>query len=77
MRDFYINEQIRGVMEYNYDNDLERLKAIHYALDYVLNNIEYNQETNDDIKTFNTLTTIDLQLSEIISNSEGANIWKN
>lgn len=73
MRDYYISEQIRGIMEYNYDNDLERLKAIHYALDYVLNNIEYNQETNEDTKIFNTLTTIDLQLNEIIKDNEGAN----
>jgi hypothetical protein len=73
MRDYYISEQIRGFMDYNFDNDLERLKAIHYALDYVLNNIEYNQETIDDVKVFNTLTTIDLQLSDIIKDNEGAN----
>ena len=73
MRDYYISEQIRSFMDYNFDNDLERLKAIHYALDYVLNNIEYSQETNEDTKVFNTLTTIDLQLSEIIKDNEGAN----
>lgn len=73
MRDYYISEQIREFMEDNFGNDMERLKAINYALDYVLNNIEYNQVTNEDTKVFNTLTTIDLQLSEIIKDNEGAN----
>lgn len=49
---------------------LEQLKLAHNILDLIINDIQYNLETNDDKKSFNTLITTELQLNEIIKRNE-------
>lgn len=47
---------------------LEQLKIANNLIDLVYNDIWHNTENDNDIKTCNTLTTISLQLKEIINN---------
>lgn len=47
---------------------LEQLKISKNLIDLVCGDIWYNTENDDDIKTYNTLTTISLQLKETINN---------
>lgn len=46
---------------------LEQLKIANNLIDLVYGDIRYNIENDNDIKTCNTLTTISLQLKEIIN----------
>lgn len=46
---------------------LEQLKIANNLIDLVYGDIWYNTENDNDIKTCNTLTTISLQLKEIIN----------
>lgn len=50
---------------------LEQLKIANNLIDLVYSDIWYNTENDNDIKTCNTLTTISLQLKEIINNYDG------
>lgn len=52
---------------------LEQLKISKNLIDLVCGDIWYNTENDDDIKTHNTLTTISLQLKEIINNYDEKN----
>ena len=45
---------------------LEQLKIAKNLIDLIYNDICYNTENDNDVKTCNTLTTIILQLNEII-----------
>lgn len=47
---------------------LEQLKIAKNLIDLVYGDIYYNTENDNDIKTCNMLTTISLQLKEIINN---------
>ena len=66
MLDSYIRDYQVKLLENTYNDDLERLKAIAYGLEYILNGMEYNLETNEDKKDYNTLTTCLMKLKEII-----------
>ena len=45
---------------------LEQLKIAKNLIDLIYGDIYYNTENNEDVKTCTTLTTISLQLNEII-----------
>lgn len=47
---------------------LEQLKIAKNLIDLVYGDVYYNTENNEDVKTCNALTTISLQLNEIIKN---------
>lgn len=47
---------------------LEQLKIAKNLIDLVYGDIWQNTENDDDIKTCNTLTTISLQLKNVINN---------
>ena len=66
MLDSYIRYYQVKLLEDTYSDDLERLKAITYGLEYILDGMEYNLETNEDKKHYNTLTTCLLNLKEIV-----------
>lgn len=67
MHTSYILDSIENVLStYNAD-DLQILEIINQLLDSVYNSIYNNIESSNDIKTCNTLTTIQLQINEIIT----------
>lgn len=70
MEESYIKDYQINLLENTYSNDLERLKAINYGLDYILNNLQYNLETSEDTKKYNSLTTCYLTIKEIIESEE-------
>lgn len=72
MLDSYIRDYQTNLLENIYSDDLERLKAITYGLEYILNGMEYNLETDDDKKDYNTLTTCLLNLKEIVKERDEA-----
>lgn len=70
MEESYIKDYQINLLENTYSDDLERLKAINYGLDYILNNLQYNLETSEDTKKYNSLTTCYLTIKEIIESEE-------
>lgn len=66
MLDSYIRDYQVKLLENTYSDDLERLKAITYGLEYILDGMEYNLETNEDEEEYNTLTTCLMKLKEIV-----------
>ena len=70
MENSYIRDYICNLLEDTYNDDLERLKAIFYGLDYILNNIQYNLENDNDIYNYNKLTTCYIVIKEIIQENE-------
>ena len=63
-----LKEQFLQYAEYNLNNETI-LQAVIELLDNISNEL---QENDNDTKTLNTLTTISLQLKEIIKEYEGA-----
>ena len=70
MENSYIRDYMNSLLENTYNDDLERLKALFYGLDYILNNIQYNLENANDIYNYNKLTTCYITIKEIIQDSE-------
>lgn len=70
MEESYIKDYQINLLENTYSNDLERLKAINYGLDYILNNLQYNLETAEETKKYNSLTSCFLTIKEIIESEE-------
>jgi hypothetical protein len=70
MENSYIRDYMCNLLEDTYNDDLERLKALFYGLDYILNNIQYNLENANDIYNYNKLTTCYIVIKEIIQDSE-------
>jgi hypothetical protein len=70
MENSYIRDYMCNLLEDTYNNDLERLKALFYGLDYILNNIQYNLENNNDIYYYNKLTTCYIVIKELIQENE-------
>ena len=66
MLDSYIRYYQVKLLENTYSDDLERLKAITYGLEYILDGMEYNLETNEDEKNYNALTTCLMKLKKIV-----------
>lgn len=70
MLDTYIRDYQVNLLENTYNDDLERLKAICYGLEYILTGMEYNLETNEDKYNYNKMTACLLILKEIIKEQE-------
>ena len=67
----YIRNEVSDIVE-----SLEPLEALEMALaiiEQVTNGLEFELVTNEDKKTFNTLSTIETQLNELITDNKGAN----
>lgn len=73
MNETYIKDYIVNLLDNTYDGDLEGLKAIAYGLAHILNNLEYKQENENDIKNYNSLTTCYLTIKEIIKEYDNKN----
>lgn len=71
MEKSYIKDYIINLLENTYNDDLERLRAIYYGLEYILNDLQYNQETNEDIYNYNKLTTCSITIKEILKDNGG------
>ncbi len=69
MDEFY-KKDIINLLENNYINDLERLKTINSGIDYILNNIKYNIQTEKDQKNYNKITSCFLTINKIIKEEE-------
>lgn len=61
-RDYMIETLENG----KFYDDLERLISIYYGLEYILNGMEYEIETEEDQRNFNQLTTCYLTLKKVI-----------
>jgi len=70
MLDSYIRDYEINLLENTFNDDLERLKALCYGLDYVLSNLENNIENNDERYNYNRLTTCYITMKEIIEESD-------
>lgn len=70
MEESYIRDYQIKLLEDTYSDDLERLKAITYGLDYILNGLQHNLETNDDKYIYNQLTTCYITLDKIIKEED-------
>nr|DAZ75990.1 MAG TPA: hypothetical protein [Caudoviricetes sp.] len=73
MKEQYINDDTLQNEAFQIRDDftlLEQSKLAHNIIDLIINDIQYNLETNDDKKSFNTLITTELQLNEIIKRNE-------
>lgn len=71
MKKSYIKDYIINLLENTYNDDLEKLYAIYYGLEYILNDLQYNQETNKDIYNYNRLTTCSITIKEILKDNGG------
>lgn len=73
MENSYIKDYIENLFENVFENDFERLKALYFGIDYILNNLQYNIETAEEKNNYNKITTCFLKLQEIIKNEEEKN----
>ena len=76
MKEQYINDNTLLNEAFQIRDDftlLEQLKLAHNIIKLIINDIQYNLETNDDKKDFNTLITTELQLNEIIKRNSEVN----
>lgn len=73
MEESYIRDYQVNLLENTYSNDLERLKAISYGIEYILCNMENNIETNKDKSIYNKLTTCLLTINEMIKEEDTKN----
>ena len=70
MEESYIRDYQIELLEKVYNDDLERLKAIYYGLDYLLYGMECNIETSEDTYNYNRLTTCLLTMQKIIEEED-------
>ena len=70
MEESYIRDYQINLLQNIYTDDLERLKAINYGLDYILESIQNNVETAEDTKKYNSLTTCYLTIKNIIDSED-------
>lgn len=73
MKDQYMNDDTLLNEAYQIRDDftlLEQLKLARNIVELIINDSQYDLETNDDKKDFNTLITTELQLNEIIKRNE-------
>lgn len=66
MEESYIRDYMVSLLENTYSDDLERLKAIYYALEYITIGKEYEAETDNEKKNLNTLITCLIGIKEIV-----------
>lgn len=72
MEKSYIKDYILNLLENTYTDDLERLKAVMYGLEDVLNRTQYNPETTKERRQYNRLTTAYLIIKEIVLEQDEA-----
>ncbi len=70
MLDSYIRDYQVNLLENTFNDDLERLIALCYGLEYLLNNLENNIESDSDRYNYNRLTTCYITMKEIIKESD-------
>ena len=70
MLDSYIRDYQVNLLENTFNDDLERLIALCYGLEYLLNNLENNIESDSDRYNYNRLTTCYITMQEIIKESD-------
>ena len=73
MKEQYINDDTLLNEAFQIRDDftpLEQLKLARNIIELIINDSQYELETNDDKKDFNTLITTELQLNEIIQRNE-------
>ena len=73
MQESYIKDYIINLLDDTYSDDLERLKALNYGLDDLLNRLSNNLETNKDKYKYNRLTTCYITIKNIIDEEENKN----
>lgn len=70
MEESYIKDYEINLLENVFDNDIERLKAIKYGLEYILENIEHNIDTDNDKYKYNQLTTCLITINKIVEEED-------
>ena len=70
MEESYIRDYIYNLLDNTYNDDMERLKAIYYGMENILNSLQYQLETNKEKNIFNKLTTCQLIINDIIKEKE-------
>ena len=72
MEESYIKDYILNLLENTYTDDLERLKAIMYGLENILNDTQYNAENDNEKKQYNQLTTAYLIIKDVVKEQDDA-----
>ncbi len=70
MEESYIRDYIYNLLDNTYNDDMERLKAIYYGMENILNSLQYQLETNKEKNIFNKLTTCQLIINDIIKEND-------
>ena len=70
MEESYIRDYQIKLFEKIHTDDLERLKSLYYGLEYILNGMENNIETDDDQYNYNQLTTCLITMQKIIEEED-------
>lgn len=73
MLDSYIRDYQIKLLDDIYNDDLERLKAIAYGLEHIIDSTEPNIETYQDRYNHNKLITALVTIKEIIKEEEEKN----
>ena len=73
MLDSYIRDYQIKLLDDIYNDDLERLKAIAYGLEHIIDSIEQNIENSKDRYNYNRLVTSLITIKEIIKEEEEKN----
>ena len=70
MGESYIRDYMLNLLENTYSDDLERLKALYYGLESVVNSLQYNLETNEEKYNYNRIVTCIITLKKIIDEED-------
>lgn len=70
MLESYIRDYQVNLLDNTFSDDLERLKAIAYGLEHIIDSTEPNIETYSDRHNHNKLITALITLKEIIKENE-------
>lgn len=70
MEESYIRDYIYNLLDNTYNDDMERLKAIYYGIENILNSLQYQLETSKEKNIFNRLTTCQLIINDIIKEND-------
>lgn len=73
MGESYIRYYIINLLDNTYTDSLERLKAISYGIESILEEIEENIETNNDKNNYNKLTTCLITINKIVEEEDNNN----
>lgn len=73
MLESYIRDYQVNLLDNTFSDDLERLKAIAYGLEHIIDSTEPNIETYSDRYNHNKLITALITLKKIIKEEESKN----